>query len=930
VNFRTKIKDKTPVFSNDWGLTGGLKMATFISAFWWELRVVFIRVTAVLLLLALSTPANALQIAQQGRLRAPSGVSVDGAYKITFSLYKNAYTTAKLWSETWLQVNVKEGLFSVALGAQTPMDLAKLSQQSALWVGVRVGNEPELARRQIHAIPQAGFAHFAASAGGFAGDLPGLECTGCIDPQDIADAGVTEAKIAAGGVGLAQTGFGWALGESIGGSAMSAAGVECDQCITQNEMVEPVAFKTDLLFTGALLAKLGCVPGERPILGLNEFGKKKWTCARATTSYGMAVVDPWGFRWDGVPRVSKKWADAKTDCEAVGGRLPTATELWRNNYATGTGSIAVPNATDYLWTRIPRQSSRYVLVRLSDGLVSNASPNSNYRYRCVWPLKMGNEFSQNHCNGPPGSTCYMLDGYHFMDMSDRAPLTMGAAASECAFHNARIPELWELETAIRSGLPGGSGTNQWTAGQYETCWGSGCATRGAPFWVLQWQGTNTAWYYDQSTGGINSMLWHTDDHTGSGWSNTEITDTGAGPVHGMWGNSPNSVTKSYSGIPAHTHLRIKLRYWGVDSWDNEWGRLYVDDTLVWEKQRTSGNCNNGWSSYSGSFPNPYGGNSTSHKCYFDVDVIVPHSGTSMEIKVATTINQAENDESWGFQNLVIETGGSSGINGQWHDTKNRFRCIGTVNRNTLNSPKGGAHQDASMFINVDDFDRSSSNWFAATHGCFVAKGHLLQSMELWGLIRNGLAGSGNQLWSAQQGDLQPLTVEWKAAGAGFWPPRDFQEGDGRLTQKIFLTSRNYRCAFYPTLPPSAPPACNGGCFQLVKDYVRVYADGANRDSASYWEAQDDCSALGGRLPTGRDMVELVRDGWPNGNAAPIWTAATMYDNADSKVYKLVANWFNVQPAWAPSNNLNGNVNGYGSRNALAEEEYRCVWSNEVH
>ncbi|HIF28430.1 MAG TPA: hypothetical protein EYQ40_07870, partial [Candidatus Marinimicrobia bacterium] len=155
-------------------------------------------------------------------------------------------------------------------------------------------------------------------------------------------------------------------------------------------------------------------------------------------------------------------------------------------------------------------------------------------------------------------------------------------------------------------------------------------------------------------------VWHEDEESGSGWSNTEITDVGDEIVHGMWGNSPNNIQKSYSNMPDHSQIKVTMRYWAVDSWDNEWGRVYIDNVLIWDKQRTDAHsCANGWSTYTGNFTNPWNGNNNNHKCYFDVEVIIEHTSDNFVLKAASTINQGEADEAWGFNNLVIETYGDS-------------------------------------------------------------------------------------------------------------------------------------------------------------------------------------------------------------------------------------------------------------------------------
>ncbi len=69
----------------------------------------------------------------------------DGSYTFTFRLYTSPTGGAAIWSEP-KSLPVKNGLFSTVLGEQTSFGAAvKFDQQ--YWLGIQVGNEPELSPR---------------------------------------------------------------------------------------------------------------------------------------------------------------------------------------------------------------------------------------------------------------------------------------------------------------------------------------------------------------------------------------------------------------------------------------------------------------------------------------------------------------------------------------------------------------------------------------------------------------------------------------------------------------------------------------------------------------------------------------------------------------------------------------------------------------
>jgi len=69
----------------------------------------------------------------------------DGSYSFTFRFYTSPTGGTAIWSES-KSLPVKSGLFSTVLGEQTPFGTAvKFDKQ--YWLGIQVGNEPELSPR---------------------------------------------------------------------------------------------------------------------------------------------------------------------------------------------------------------------------------------------------------------------------------------------------------------------------------------------------------------------------------------------------------------------------------------------------------------------------------------------------------------------------------------------------------------------------------------------------------------------------------------------------------------------------------------------------------------------------------------------------------------------------------------------------------------
>jgi hypothetical protein len=70
----------------------------------------------------------------------------DGSYTMTFRLYDSESGSSELWTET-KDISVQDGVFSTILGDKTALDQG-LFDSRALWLGVKVGADPEMTPRQ--------------------------------------------------------------------------------------------------------------------------------------------------------------------------------------------------------------------------------------------------------------------------------------------------------------------------------------------------------------------------------------------------------------------------------------------------------------------------------------------------------------------------------------------------------------------------------------------------------------------------------------------------------------------------------------------------------------------------------------------------------------------------------------------------------------
>ncbi|MCI0732058.1 MAG: H-type lectin domain-containing protein [Chloroflexi bacterium] len=98
-------------------------------------------------------------IAYQGRLTDANANPLSGTYNMIFRLYNVASGGSPLWTEQWSgssAIQVSDGLFNVLLGSLTPIPQTIFTDNSTLWLGLKVGTDNEMTPRvEIGSVPYA-------------------------------------------------------------------------------------------------------------------------------------------------------------------------------------------------------------------------------------------------------------------------------------------------------------------------------------------------------------------------------------------------------------------------------------------------------------------------------------------------------------------------------------------------------------------------------------------------------------------------------------------------------------------------------------------------------------------------------------------------------------------------------------------------------
>ena len=102
-------------------------------------------------------------VTHQGRLFDAVGVPVTGNFEVLFAIYDAIDAPAPIWSETH-NIDIDEGYFSASLGSIAVFD-ATVFDGSVRWIGITVGNDPEMGPRvEVASVPYAFLSNNAVGA----------------------------------------------------------------------------------------------------------------------------------------------------------------------------------------------------------------------------------------------------------------------------------------------------------------------------------------------------------------------------------------------------------------------------------------------------------------------------------------------------------------------------------------------------------------------------------------------------------------------------------------------------------------------------------------------------------------------------------------------------------------------------------------------
>lgn len=138
-----------------------------------------------------------------------------------------------------------------------------------------------------------------------------------------------------------------------------------------------------------------------------------------------------------------------------------------------------------------------------------------------------------------------------------------------------------------------------------------------------------------------------------GWSRNQVTKcAGVTLLGGFCRFSKGEVTKTFTQLPPHDHLRIRATYHFIDRWIGEAGFMKLnigesfEPVVVWTEQHAQDMSMNGVSICGQTTPEG--------KFAVPIDITVPHTQAAVDVTFGSTMEDMDPcDESWGVSAVEL-------------------------------------------------------------------------------------------------------------------------------------------------------------------------------------------------------------------------------------------------------------------------------------
>ena len=143
-------------------------------------------------------------------------------------------------------------------------------------------------------------------------------------------------------------------------------------------------------------------------------------------------------------------------------------------------------------------------------------------------------------------------------------------------------------------------------------------------------------------------------------------------VHGPYAKNTVGVQRTIK-LSSHTQVKIKLRLWKSDSWDNEVFKIKVDGSVVYETVKLNNKETGGFTKVKFCAYEPtwnWGQLFTT-----SIEITVPHIKEDFVLELSSNLNEAYSNEYWAFDQFQVQSINSEGSVGNDFDLASSAKSV---------------------------------------------------------------------------------------------------------------------------------------------------------------------------------------------------------------------------------------------------------------